>query len=78
MNKRKLAATLLISAGLLAADIYILYPKKVLEARNTTVMTHTEKPNVVCGALECHGNNPSGHGPKGVGGGGGGTIHVGG
>lgn len=80
MNRRMIAICFM-SAAIMWANYCIAFPPVAenLEARNTTVMTITHKPDVVCGALGCSGNNPghikgTGHG----GAGGGGTTHLGG
>jgi hypothetical protein len=58
MNKRRIAAMLLISAAIIVGDFALLFPPAQLEARNTTIITITHQPAVVCGAMGCSGNNP--------------------
>lgn len=77
MNSRRISAMLLISAAIIAGDFALLFPSAQLEARNTTVITITHQPAVVCGAMGCSGNNPIKSGNPHGGGGGGGTIHLG-
>lgn len=77
MNKRRIAAILLISAAIIAGDFALLFPPAQLEARNTTVITITHQPAVRCGALGCEGYGSIKSGNPHGGGGGGGTIHLG-
>jgi hypothetical protein len=75
MNRR-LWAMLLICAGIALGDLAVL--SQPVEARNNSVITTGERPNVVCGAMGCT-NSTIGHtqGVKGSShGGGGGAIRI--
>lgn len=73
MNKRRLAAMLLIIAGVIIGDFAMLFPPaEQLEARNTTTMT------IIIGQrpVPTHAQPKPDFVTKTGGGGGGGTLHV--